>query len=417
VSAPILAVIGGGQLARMMQEEASALGIHLRTLVEASDGSAAQVTVDAPVGRATDADAVRALVAGARALTFEHEHQDSALLSRLQAEGVRVRPAPEALELARDKLAMRRAVDAAGLPQPAWAEIAGDAQEMRAQVLAFAAAHGWPVVLKTPRGGYDGHGVLMLSSAADLDDGDAAAWLKATAEARAGRATIGTGGGGSLGGGAVTSLLVEEAIPFTRELAVLLARRPSGQIALWPVIESVQADGICVETVAPAPGLDAAAVRQAEHIGRTIAERADVTGVLAVELFAVEGSAATGLYVNELAMRPHNSGHWTQDGAVTSQFAQHLRAVLDLPLGATTPTAPATVMVNFLGGERQAPADALTRALALEPEARIHLYGKQWRPGRKLGHVSMTTTATDPEGIAAVRERLRAVVAILRGEA
>ncbi|RAX21859.1 MULTISPECIES: 5-(carboxyamino)imidazole ribonucleotide synthase [unclassified Actinomyces] len=417
MSAPILAVIGGGQLARMMQEEASALGIHLRTLVETPDGSAAQVTVDAPVGRADDADAVRALVTGAAALTFEHEHQDSALLTQLQAEGVPVRPAPEALLLARDKLAMRRAVDAAGLPQPAWAEIAGNAQEMRAQIGAFAADHGWPVVLKTPRGGYDGHGVLMVDSATALDDGEAATWLEATAAARAGHATNGTGGGGSLGGGAVTSLLVEAAVPFTRELAVLLARRPSGQIAVWPVIESVQSDGICVETVAPAPGLDPAAARQAEHIGRTIAERADVTGVLAVELFAVEAPEGTRLYINELAMRPHNSGHWTQDGALTSQFAQHLRAVLDLPLGATTPTAPTTVMVNYLGGDSLPPADVLARALECEPRAHIHLYGKQWRPGRKLGHVNLTTSATDPAEIDAVRERARAVVAILRGEA
>ncbi|WP_136313950.1 5-(carboxyamino)imidazole ribonucleotide synthase [Actinomyces procaprae] len=417
MSTPVLAVIGGGQLARMMQEEASALGIHLRTLVEAADGSAGQVTVDAPVGRADDADAVRALAAGADALTFEHEHQDSALLSQLQAEGVAVRPAPGALLLARDKLAMRRAVDDAGLPQPAWMEVAGDAQQMRAQVVAFAQAHGWPVVLKTPRGGYDGHGVLMLDTAADLDGGAAAAWLDSTAQARAGRAGVGAGGGGSLGGGAVTSLLVEEAVPFTRELAVLLARRPSGQVAVWPVIESVQAGGICVEAVAPAPGLDAAAARQAEQIGRTIAERADVTGVLAVELFAVEGPGGTRLYVNELAMRPHNSGHWTQDGAVTSQFAQHVRAVLDLPLGATAPTAPTTVMVNYLGGEQAAPADALARAMALDPEASIHLYGKQWRPGRKLGHVNLTTTSTDAAGVAAVRERARAVVAVLRGEA
>ncbi|NDR54464.1 ATP-grasp domain-containing protein [Actinomyces sp. 565] len=417
MSTPVLAVIGGGQLARMMQEEASALGIHLRTLVESADGSAAQVTVDSPVGRADDADAVRALVAGADALTFEHEHQDPALLSHLQAEGVAVRPAPEALLLARDKLAMRRAVDAAGLPQPAWAEVAGTTEQMREQVADFAAAHGWPVVLKTPRGGYDGHGVLMVRSAVELDQGEAAAWLESTADARAGRAAAGTGGGGSLGGGAVTSLLVEEAVPFTRELAVLLARRPSGQVAVWPVIESVQSGGICVETVAPAPGLEPAAVGQAEHIGRTIAERADVTGVLAVELFAVEGPQGTRLYVNELAMRPHNSGHWTQEGAVTSQFAQHMRAVLDLPLGATTPTAPTTVMVNFLGGEQQMPADALARALAREPEAHLHLYGKQWRPGRKLGHVNMTTTATGAAEIAAVRERARAVVAILRGEA
>ena len=162
MSAPIVAVIGGGQLARMMQEEASALGIRLRALVEAPDGSTAQVTADSPVGAADDAAAVRALATGAGALTFEHEHQDDALLRELAAEGVGVRPCPDALLLARDKIAMRRAMDAAGLPQPAWAEATGDAAAIRAAVRAFAAEHGWPVVLKTPRGGYDGHGVLLV---------------------------------------------------------------------------------------------------------------------------------------------------------------------------------------------------------------------------------------------------------------
>ena len=427
----------------MMQEEASALGVHLRALVEAPDGSTAQVVVDGPVGAADDAAAVRALVEGRSApagggadpgaaglqgvgradvLTFEHEHQDSALLERLAAEGVSVQPGPRALTLARDKLAMRRAMDSVGLPQPAWAEVGGDERAIAGGIEDFAAGHGWPVVLKTPRGGYDGHGVLMLEGPQDLVDGEAAAWVADVAAARAGRASSAAGGGGSLGGGVVGSLLVEQAVPFTRELAVLLARSPGGRVAVWPVVETVQADGVCAQVLAPAPGLGAGAAAEAERIGRVIAERFGVTGVLAVELFAVEEpGGACALYVNELAMRPHNSGHWTQDGALTSQFAQHLRAVLDLPLGSGAPTARATVMVNLLGGQAPPPPDGLARALAFEPAARIHLYGKDWRPGRKLGHVNLVLPgdpdrAPDPREVELLRERARAVVALLRGD-
>ncbi|WP_448759551.1 5-(carboxyamino)imidazole ribonucleotide synthase [Actinomyces oricola] len=443
MSASIVAVIGGGQLARMMQEEASALGIRLRTLVEAADGSAAQVTVDAPVGRADDEAAVRRLVQGcggregaaaaprlqaaepASVLTFEHEHQDSSLLARLRAEGVSVQPPPEALLLARDKLAMRRALDRAFLPQPAWMEVSGSVEQMRRQVRDFAGKYSWPVVLKTPRGGYDGHGVLLVHGAEELVDGEAAQWIAAAGTASAGAAGAQVdqadtapraGGGGSLGGGAVTSLLLEQAVAFTRELSVLLARTPSGQVAAWPVTQTVQTGGMCAEVLAPAPRLSAEASARAQRIGRTVADRFGVTGVLAVELFAVEhpGEPAR-LFVNELAMRPHNSGHWTQDGCATSQFAQHVRAVLDLPLGSTEPTAPATVMVNLIGGAHQPGPDALRRAMALEPGARIHLYGKSHRPGRKLGHVNMT--AGPGQDLQETLQRARAVVAILRGDA
>ena len=472
----------------MMQEEASALGIHLRALVEAPDGSTAQVTPDAPVGAADDEPAVRALLDGpapADVLTFEHELQDPELLERLAAEGVSVQPGPGALLMARDKLAMRRAMDAHGLPQPSWAEVRGTStQALAAQVRAFASVHGWPVVLKTPRGGYDGHGVLLVRAPEELADGEAAGWLEAvasawsrsgtdmSAQARAGEGAgadrgapspsalagtvagtdVGTvadgsqagggasqagtdsgtvaaadaggsqaGGGGSLGGAQVDSLLVEEAVPFTRELAVLLARRPSGQVEVWPVAETVQDAGMCSEVIAPAPGLSQAAQAEARRIGTTVAEGLGVTGVLAVEMFAVEspdpagGEPLTCLYVNELAMRPHNSGHWTQDGAVTSQFAQHLRAVLDLPLGSAEPTAPVTVMANLLGGSHEPGPDALARALAQEPRAHVHLYGKGVRPRRKLGHVNLT--GRPGEDVAGLRERARAVVDVLRGDA
>lgn len=429
----------------MMHEEASALGIHLRALVEAPDGSAAQVVVDAPVGAADDEAAVRSLLRGreglpggagaagqAEALTFEHEHQDDGLLRVLEAEGVAVRPGPGALELARDKLAMRRAMGEAGLPQPAWAEVCGDVEAMRGLITAFAAEHGWPVVLKTPRGGYDGHGVLLVGGHDELDAPEAASWLAQTAAARAAgvldaqdrgaqdraddEGPARAGAGGSLGGGAVTSLLVEQAVPFTRELAVLLARSPSGQVAVWPVAQTLQVDGMCAEAVAPAPGLDASAVAEAERIGRVVAERFGVTGVLAVEVFAVEDEAGTRLYVNELAMRPHNSGHWTQDGSVTSQFAQHLRAVLDLPLGETTPTAATTVMVNVIGGPQEPGPRALELATAADPGARVHLYGKAWRPGRKLGHVNLTVGPGGAPDLQTALGRARSVAALLRGE-
>jgi len=390
-----VAVIGGGQLARMMQEEASALGVHLRALVEAPDGSAAQVMPDAPVGRADDAGAVRDLLqpkqgeqpqdlADAAVLTFEHEHQDHALLQQLAAQGVSVQPSAQALLYARDKLEMRRAMTRLELPQPAWSPVS-----QPAEVLEFALQHGWPVVLKTPQGGYDGHGVLLVNDAAELENGEAAKWFKALADG------AGVGGGGSLGGAQVSCLLVEQAVNFTRELAALVARNPSGQVEAWPVVETVQVEGMCDTVLAPAPGLKPATAALAQQVAKRVASELEVTGVLAVEMFVVEGDGGDQLYINELAMRPHNSGHWSQDGALTSQFEQHLRAVLDWPLGSAQLVAP-TVMVNVIGWRQETdaplpdPSSRLAQALQLAPQAKIHLYGKQARRGRKLGHVNLS---------------------------
>mgnify|MGYP002751548740 FL=1 len=390
-----MAVIGGGQLARMMQEEASALGVHLRALVEAPDGSAAQVMPDAPVGRAYDAGAVRDLLqpkqgeqpqdlADAAVLTFEHEHQDHALLQQLAAQGVSVQPSAQALLYARDKLEMRRAMTRLELPQPAWSPVS-----QPAEVLEFALQHGWPVVLKTPQGGYDGHGVLLVNDAAELENGEAAKWFKALADG------AGVGGGGSLGGAQVSCLLVEQAVNFTRELAALVARNPSGQVEAWPVVETVQVEGMCDTVLAPAPGLKPATAALAQQVAKRVASELEVTGVLAVEMFVVEGDGGDQLYINELAMRPHNSGHWSQDGALTSQFEQHLRAVLDWPLGSAQLVAP-TVMVNVIGWRQETdaplpdPSSRLAQALQLAPQAKIHLYGKQARRGRKLGHVNLS---------------------------
>ena len=390
-----MAVIGGGQLARMMQEEASALGVHLRALVEAPDGSAAQVMPDAPVGRADDAGAVHDLLqpkrgeqpqdlADAAVLTFEHEHQDHALLQQLAAQGVSVQPSAQALLYARDKLEMRRAMTRLELPQPAWRPVS-----QPAEVLEFALQHGWPVVLKTPQGGYDGHGVLLVNDAAELENGEAAKWFKALADG------AGVGGGGSLGGAQVSCLLVEQAVNFTRELAALVARNPSGQVEAWPVVETVQVEGMCDTVLAPAPGLKPATAALAQQVAKRVASELEVTGVLAVEMFVVEGDGGDQLYINELAMRPHNSGHWSQDGALTSQFEQHLRAVLDWPLGSAQLVAP-TVMVNVIGWRQETdaplpdPSSRLAQALQLAPQAKIHLYGKQARRGRKLGHVNLS---------------------------
>ena len=390
-----MAVIGGGQLARMMQEEASALGVHLRALVEAPDGSAAQVMPDAPVGRPDDAGAVRDLLqpsqgeqpqdlADAAVLTFEHEHQDHALLQQLAAQGVSVQPSAQALLYARDKLEMRRAMTRLELPQPAWRPVS-----QPAEVLEFALQHGWPVVLKTPQGGYDGHGVLLVNDAAELENGEAAKWFKALADG------AGVGGGGSLGGAQVSCLLVEQAVNFTRELAALVARNPSGQVEAWPVVETVQVEGMCDTVLAPAPGLKPATAALAQQVAKRVASELEVTGVLAVEMFVVEGDGGDQLYINELAMRPHNSGHWSQDGALTSQFEQHLRAVLDWPLGSAQLVAP-TVMVNVIGWRQETdaplpdPSSRLAQALQVAPQAKIHLYGKQARRGRKLGHVNLS---------------------------
>jgi 5-(carboxyamino)imidazole ribonucleotide synthase len=261
---------------------------------------------------------------------------------------------------------MRQRLGALGVPVPDWAEV-GD----RSALASFLAAHGGAAVVKTPRGGYDGKGVRVVRSAAEAED-----WL------------------------AAGPLLAEELVDFRRELAQLVARRPSGDVASWPLAETVQVDGVCAEVIAPAPHAGRLA-DEAREIATAVADGLDVTGVLAVELFE---TADGGLLVNELAMRPHNSGHWTIDGAVTSQFEQHLRAVLDLPLGDTSPVHPVSVMVNVLGGPAGARMpDRYPAALAAHPDVKFHSYGKESRPGRKVGHV--TATGVDAP---TTRERARA---------
>jgi 5-(carboxyamino)imidazole ribonucleotide synthase len=354
---PVVGIIGGGQLARMCAGPAAELGITLTVLAEAADASAALVVPSSPVGAHTDPEAVLDFARHCDVVTFDHEHVPVDVLTALQQAGVPLHPHPEALVFAQEKLKMRERLTADGIACPRWVA-ASDEQA----VTAFGDEVGWPVIVKTPRGGYDGKGVRSVGSAAELQD-----WLGYAAERG-------------------EALLVEERVRFERELAVLVARSPSGQAVAWQVVETVQTDGICTEVIAPAPGLPAEEAVAATQIGLQIAAALDVTGVLAVELFDVGGR----VLVNELAMRPHNSGHWTMDGAVTGQFEQHLRAVLDLPLGSPRPHHEWTVMANVLGGDDDALYPAYRHVMARDPGAKVHMYGKSVRPGRKIGHVNVS---------------------------
>jgi 5-(carboxyamino)imidazole ribonucleotide synthase len=359
-------VVGGGQLARMMQPAAVALGVRLRVLAESDNASAAQVVPDALVGDHRDAGKVAEFAGGCDVVTFDHEHVPTDLLVDLERGGIAVRPGSAALVHAQDKSVMRARLAGAGVPCPRW-RMVHDVAELEA----FGAQVGWPVVLKTPRGGYDGKGVLLAGSADDAAD-----WLTRSA---ADPALHGSG------------LLAEERITFRRELAALVARSPSGQAAAWSVVETVQVGGVCDEVIAPAPGLDPDVAAQATEIALKVAGELGVIGVLAVELFEVpEPGGGSSVLVNELAMRPHNSGHWTIEGAVTSQFEQHLRAVLDLPLGDPRPRARWSVMVNVLGGDHPDLYRSYLHVMARDPAMKVHLYGKEVRPGRKIGHVTVS---------------------------
>jgi 5-(carboxyamino)imidazole ribonucleotide synthase len=370
---PVVGMIGGGQLARMTQQAAIALGVRLRVLAAAPDESAAQVCADVRIGNYRNPDDVLAFVKGCDVVTFDHEHVPGDLIAAIEAAGVPARPGPAALAHAQDKLVMRTRLADLGVPMPAFAPV-GEA----ADVAAFAERTGWPVVLKAIRGGYDGRGVWVCETPAEtqalLDRGD-------------------------------VRLMAEEYVPFRRELAALVARSPHGQGAAYPVVQTVQRDGICREVIAGA--VDGDAAEAAQHLALEIAGALGITGLLAVELF----DGPDGLRVNELAMRPHNSGHWTIEGARTSQFEQHLRAVLDLPLGTTTPTAPVTVMANVLGGTALDLYTRIGHAMAHDPAIKVHMYGKEIRPGRKIGHV---TALGDDAG--EVTERARRVAGYLAGE-
>jgi 5-(carboxyamino)imidazole ribonucleotide synthase len=357
-------VVGGGQLARMMIAPAVEVGVELRVLAE-DEGMSAALAATA-VGDYRDAETVLAFARDVDVVTFDHEHVPQDVLAALVAAGVAVHPGPSALGVAQDKIVMRTRLAELGMPQPDWAAVTGPAD-----LQVFLDAHGGRAVVKTPRGGYDGKGVRVVSAATEADD-----WFAALAE--------------DAHGGA---LLVEELVDFSRELAQQVARRPSGEVRVYPVVETIQRDGVCAEVIAPAPHASERLREVAAQIGVAIADGLGVTGMLAVELFETTDER---LLVNELAMRPHNSGHWTQDGAVTSQFEQHLRAVLDLPLGDAASSAPWAVMVNILGGPAEgALHDRFAAAMNEHPTAKVHTYGKEPRPGRKVGHVNVSGADLD----------------------
>ncbi|WP_430783268.1 5-(carboxyamino)imidazole ribonucleotide synthase [Actinoplanes sp. G11-F43] len=350
---PVVGMVGGGQLARMTHQAAISLGQSLRVLSEKPDDSAALVAADVPIGTHTDLAALREFAKGCDAVTFDHEHVPTEHIEALEAEGVKIFPGSKALVFAQDKGLMRERLASSGAPVPRWARVTTGAE-----IETFAAG-SWPVVAKATRGGYDGRGVWMVGSREAADD------------------LVSTG----------VPLIVEEKVGLRRELAALVARSPFGQVAAYPVVETVQRDGICVEVIAPAPGLSDELALEVQQLAIDLANELGVVGLLAVELF----ETADGIVVNELAMRPHNSGHWTIEGARTSQFEQHLRAVLDYPMGSTALAAPVVVMANVLGGEPGGISidERLHHLFAEVPDARVHLYGKQVRPGRKIGHVTV----------------------------
>lgn len=347
-----IGVIGGGQLARMMQPAAIALGLNLQVLAETENSSAHQAVT--MVGDYTNLETLKSFAKTVDVITFDHEHVPVSHLKQLEDDGVLVRPGSAALIHAQNKLIMRQAMERLNLPQPSWQEIKSEKD-----LADFLAQHKEAVV-KTPIGGYDGKGVRVVSATQQVSD-----WL-ANLE--------------SFGG----SLLAEQKINFTRELSQLSARNPSGDFTTWPLVQTIQKDGVCSEVIAPAPS----SIRQeiASKIAQTIAEGLGVTGVLAVELFEDE----TGNYlINELAMRPHNSGHFSIEGSVTSQFEQHLRAVADLPLGSTAMKTDVAVMVNLLGvDDSNGFVEHYSKVMANHPIIKFHSYEKAPRQGRKMGHLT-----------------------------
>jgi 5-(carboxyamino)imidazole ribonucleotide synthase len=287
-------------------------------------------------------------------LTLDHELVDIATLDALEADGHVIRPGGPTLRFAQDKAYQRSTFSAAGLSVPAHTCVGGEKE-----VAQFAEEHGWPLVLKRPRGGYDGRGVWEV----DGPDALSRMWPEVAGD----------------------EVLVEETAAIACEVAVLLARRPGGQVVAAPLIETVQRDGMLRELIVPAR-VPAAAQDAAIDLGSRVADLVDVVGVCAIELFWT----GTEMLINEIATRPHNSGHWTIDGATTSQFENHLRAVLDWPLGDMDATRPAVCSVNVVGQDDASwPQAHLARALET-PDVHVHLYGKQPRAGRKVGHVTAT---------------------------
>jgi len=339
---PVVGIIGAGQLARMTVAPAIALGVTLKLFAQDKNDSAAQIC-DHVVGDFRSLEEVSAFARDCDVVTFEHELVPLSVIKGLEAEGVRVYPPSSAFVYSQDKAQMRKVLN--DLPSPQWQLITDETE-----------VYSFPVIAKAISGGYDGRGVWKISST------DMLAEIIAINP----------------------QLLIEELVDFDSEIAVMVARSPHGQASTWAPTQTIQENGICTRTVTPAARVSPEVCEKASALALTIAERVGLVGVMAVEMF-VKGDQ---LFINELAMRPHNSGHWTIEGSVTSQFEQHLRAILDLPLGDPSMTAPYAVMGNILGGDKSDMYRPYLHLMARNPELKVHQYMKEVRPGRKIGHVN-----------------------------
>ena len=345
MSFPRVGVVGAGQLARMMAVAANDLGIDFKVLAAIPNDSAAQVT-HYILGDYSDINSVLDFAKNCDVLTFEHELVPQSVIKAVEAAGIKVYPRSDSFTFSQDKLEMRKKISELNLPNPKWQKYQGQDREI-----------SFPLIAKLPSGGYDGRGVFQIDSEAQLLE----LYKKAG------------------------TLLLEEKLNFDYEISVMVARSPHGQAATWAPTQTVQSEGICTMTIAPAPDLSESLGQQAQLMALSIAAEIKLVGVMAVEMF-VKGDQ---LFINELAMRPHNSGHWTIDGSVTSQFEQHLRAILDLPLGDTSMTTKYAVMGNVLGGDKQDMYRPYLHLLARTPKLKIHQYRKEVKPGRKIGHVTL----------------------------
>jgi len=341
---PTVGVIGAGQLARMMVAPASALGINLILFAQSGDDSGAQVT-NHVIGDYSDLTALQKFAQGCDVITFEHELVPLSVIKGLESAGVRVYPSSSAFLYSQDKAEMRKKL--ARFPAPEWKVVTSTSE-----------VDQYPLIAKAISGGYDGRGVWKINSQDEL-----AEVLRTTPR-----------------------LLIEELISFDSEIAVMVARSPHGQATSWAPTQTVQENGICTMTISPAQEISDEIAERAQKLALEIAADVGVIGVMAVEMF-VKGEK---IFINELAMRPHNSGHWTIDGSRTSQFEQHLRAILDLPLGDPAMMAEYAVMGNILGGEKTDLYRPYLHLMARNPDLKFHQYKKEVRPGRKIGHVTAT---------------------------
>ena len=340
---PTVGIIGAGQLARMSVAPATALGINLLLFAQSADDSAAQIAPHV-IGDFRDLSALKAFAAKCDVITFEHELVPLSIIKGLEYAGVKVSPGSASFQYSQDKAAMRQKLSA--YPSPKW-QVIGNAEDL----------FEFPFIAKKISGGYDGRGVWKVSNPAELDE-----VLRENPQ-----------------------ILIEELIDFDFEIAVMVSRSAHGQATTWAPTQTVQRHGICTLTITPAPELSPEMAEKAQHLALSIANDVSLIGVMAVEIFVKNDE----LFINELAMRPHNSGHWTIEGSRTSQFEQHLRAILDLPLGDPAMTANFAVMGNILGGEKADMYRPYLHLMARNPELKFHQYKKEVRTGRKIGHVTV----------------------------